>query len=86
MTDSPIFATPDREVWVVEAWSGAEWRVLAVLTSHSDAEQYEDDYREWAEEHNKDVPDDYNLPLRTKHGGRKSPTKMFKEYPPENDD
>lgn len=80
---SPVLADADRDVWVVERNPGSGWRVSAVLTSFEEAEQYEQDLREWHEESNENMPEELHHDLRTRHGGRKSPTKMFEKYPPE---
>ena len=80
MSDADILADPDREVWVVEQNPGSGWRVSAVLTSFADAEAYEDDLRKF----NEDMETRFrSAGIKTRHGGRNSPTKMFETYPPE---
>jgi len=78
-----ILAEPDRKVWVVEENTGSGWSVSAVLTSYEDAEQYEEDLREFTRNHNQNIPDDFEIKIETRHGGRRSPTKMFEEWPPQ---
>lgn len=80
---SPILADGDRDVWVVERNPGSGWRVSAVLQSFDEAEKYEEDLREWHKESQEDIPEQYQHKIRTRHGGRNSPTKMFEDYPPE---
>jgi len=81
--ESPILADGDRDVWVVESNPGSGWRIEAVLPSFEAAERFEDDFREWRREMNDNIPDEFEHSVRTRHGGRKSPTKMFESYPPE---
>lgn len=82
-----VFAEPDREVWVVERNPGSGWRVSAVLSSYDDAEQYRDDLREVMNTYPEDFPEDFKREdeFRIRHGSRQSGTKMFEEYPPEDD-
>jgi hypothetical protein len=85
-----VFSDGDREVWVVEWAPRAEnphWRTGAVLTSHADAEAYRDDLREALNTYPDEFPYEYKKEsdVRIRHGGRKSPTKMFESYPPANE-
>lgn len=77
-----ILTEPDRDVWVVERQQGDGWYVSAVLTSHEDAEQYEEDLREFITTYPDDFPEEFKTEnVRTRHGGRQSPTKFFEDYP-----
>lgn len=79
-----VTAEPDQQVWVVQRKRGDEWSVSAVLTSYEDAEEYVNDLRDFAENCPEGSPEEYcRMQITTKHGSRKSPTKMFETYPPE---
>jgi len=76
---NPIPAESDTDVWVVEYNPGSGWRVSAVFTSWEDADKYEDDLRDFIQS---DVDEYSPDSIRTRHGGRKSPTKFFETWPP----
>jgi len=79
-----VTCEPDQEVWVVERKRGDEWSVSAVLTSYEDAREYAKDLRDFSENCPEDSPEEYcRKQISIRHGGRKSPTKMFETYPPE---
>lgn len=79
-----VTADGDRDVWVVEYKTSSEWKVSAVLTSYADAEAYEEDLREFITSYPDDVPERFRIDeVRTRHGGRRSPTKFYEEWPPD---
>jgi len=76
-----VFEDADRDVWVVERNPGGGWQVSAVLTSFEDAQRYEQDLRAFLNDQ-EGIPEEFQHEVRTRHGGRGSPTKMWEEYPP----
>lgn len=76
-----ILEDSDRDVWVVEENRGSGWIVSAVLTSFEDAQRYERDLRAFMSDQD-EIPEEFQHEVRTRHGGRNSPTKMWEEYPP----
>ncbi len=82
-----VFAEPDRDVWVVERNPGSGWRVSAVLGSYEDAERYKDDLREVMNSYPEDFPEDFKskTEFRIRYNSRRSGTKYFENYPPEDD-
>lgn len=79
-----VTAEPDAEYWVVEQNFGDGWRVAAVLGSYAAADAYIEDARAFAENCPADAPEDKcRTTVSYRHGGRKSPTKFFKSWPPE---
>jgi hypothetical protein len=84
-----VTADPDKDVWVVlhRAKEQQDWKVGAVLTSYEDAEAYAKDLRDFQENCPEDAPEDLcRHTVQLRHGGRKSPTKLFESWPPDNPD
>jgi len=82
-----VTADSDRDVWVVESNPGSGWRVAAVLTSYEDAEAYIEDAREFSENCPENAPERHaRNTIRFRHGGRKSPNRLYETWPPENED
>lgn len=77
-----ILGDADRDVWVVERNPGSGWRVSAVLASYEDAQKYQEDLRAFMSDQD-GIPEEFQHEVRTRHGGRNSPTKMWEAYPPE---
>lgn len=83
-----ILADGDREVWVVERSRGDTWSTAAVLTSYDDAQRYTEDLREFTNTYPDGFPEEHETEtsVRIRHGGRRSPTKLFESWPPEDRD